>query len=215
VRLVLLGPPGAGKGTQAVSLCERLNIPHIATGDLLRAAVRDSTPLGNEAKRFMDAGELVPDGLVLRMLRDRLEEDDAKAGFLLDGFPRNPMQAEALSGILDELGQGLDAVIAIDVDDDEIVERLSTRAMCPACGRIWGSTQPPPGPPGVCEVDGTALVRRDDDTPEVVQHRLNVYRDQTEPLIAYYEGRGLLRKVNGVGDRDAITARIEEALADR
>jgi len=212
VRFVLIGPPGAGKGTQSVLLSEYLGIPHIPTGDLLRAAVKDGTPLGVEANKYMEAGELVPDDLVLKIIRSRLEAGDTGNGFLLDGFPRNPSQAEALETILDEIRQSLDAVIAIEVPDQEIIDRLSSRASCPTCGRVYGIRKMPPTGDGLCDFDDTPLERREDDAPEVVQNRLNVYREQTEPLIAYYEGRGLLRRIDGVGGTDQVTKRIVGVL---
>jgi adenylate kinase len=208
----LLGPPGAGKGTQAKLLCERYAIPHIATGDLLRGAVNEETPLGIEAKRYMDDGELVPDGIVLELLRARLKEDDARDGFLMDGFPRNPSQADELAATLEPLGQQLTAVVAIVVPDEEIVERLTARAHCPTCGRIYGPAQMPPRGTGHCPNDETPLVRRTDDRPEVVKNRLAVYWRQTEPLIAYYEDRGLLLRVDGIGATDEVTKRILEAI---
>ena len=211
MRIILLGPPGAGKGTQAASLAERFGIPHVATGDLLRAAVASETELGNKAKTYMDAGELVPDSLVIQMLRERLEEPDAKVGFLLDGFPRNLAQAEALDAMLEEIGRSLDAVVALDVPDQTIVQRISTRRQCPVCGRIYG-----PAAPSivdrVCDEDGSDLVLRDDDKEEVVTNRLRVFHDQTKPVIDYYAGRRKLRRVYGVGPMADVAMRLAAAL---
>ncbi|HVL32148.1 MAG TPA: adenylate kinase [Actinomycetota bacterium] len=209
MRIILLGPPGVGKGTQGVRLCERLGIPHIATGDLLRFAVKWQTEIGNRAKRYMDAGELVPDEIVLELLRTRLSQPDALDGFVLDGFPRNPAQADALGEILDELGHKLNGVVSLEVPDDEIVERLSARASCPTCGRTFTIKG---GEPEVCDVDGERLFQRDDDRPEVIRKRLQVFHQQTSPLVEYYEKQGLLVRVNGVGDVDEIQARMLEAV---
>ena len=208
---MLIGPPGAGKGTQASLLSGRCGVAHIATGDLLRAATASGTDIGKAAKGYMDRGDLVPDDLVLQIIRQRLEEPDAKAGFLMDGFPRNPSQAESLEEILDELGHSLDAVVSLEVPDAEIVKRLSSRASCPTCGRVY-SNRPDVNGPGECGFDGTTLVRREDDRAEVVQKRLDVFREQTEPLIAYYEGRGLLRHVSGLGTTDQVLDRLAGVL---
>lgn len=212
MRLILLGPPGAGKGTQASRIARRYGIPHVSTGDLLRAAVVQNTPLGREAKGYMDRGDLVPNDLVLGMLRERLARPDAADGFLLDGFPRNPAQAEALDGILTEIDRPLDAVIALDIPDEEIVARMAGRRSCPTCGRIYHQQTGPPQRSGVCDDDGTPLIRRQDDDPRVVRHRLEVYHDQTAPLVAFYETRGSLRRVEGVGSVEEVEARIAKAL---
>lgn len=213
MRVVVLGPPGAGKGTQAVRLAERLGVPHAATGDLLRAAVAARTPLGLRAKPFMDAGGFVPDALVLEILRDRLAQPDAVRGWVLDGFPRNRAQAEVLDAILAEAGGSLESVVALEVPDAEIVRRLSGRRWCPACGRTYQLDSTPPRTEGVCDADATDLVQRDDDKAEVIAKRLAVYREQTEPLIAYYEERRLLAHIDGVGGLPEVEARIDRALS--
>lgn len=211
MRVILLGPPGAGKGTQAVRIAHRASVPHVGTGDLLRAAVAHGTDLGLRARAYMERGELVPDDLVLEMLRRRLEEPDARAGFVLDGFPRNPAQAEALDAILEETGLRVDHVVALEVPDDEIVARLSSRASCPGCGRTFALPGPILGS-ATCDYDGTPLVQRDDDLPEVVRRRLEVFRHQTEPVIAHYQRHGLLTRVPGVGEVPDVSDRIAKEL---
>jgi adenylate kinase len=212
MRLIMLGPPGAGKGTQAVRLADRFNVPHVATGDLLRFAVAWQTEIGLRAKEYMDNGELVPGEIVLELLRRRLSQEDAASGFMLDGFPRTPWQADALDAILLEIDQPLDAAISFEVPDSVIVERLSSRASCPTCGRTFNR---PPGEMGTCNIDGMTLFQRDDDRPEVIRKRLEVFRAQTEPLIDYYAKRGLLVRVNGIGEVAEVELRIAEALKDR
>ncbi|MGZ4103879.1 MAG: adenylate kinase [Actinomycetota bacterium] len=209
MRVILLGPPGAGKGTQAVRIAERFGIPHVATGDLLRFAVDWETEIGLRAKEFMYAGELVPDEIVLELLRTRLSRPDAAEGFVLDGFPRNTAQADALDGILDEIGRSLDAVISLEVADEVIVERLSSRWSCPTCGRAFNR---PADAGGTCTVDGMRLFQRRDDKPEVVRKRLEIFHAQTKPLIDYYEKRGLLVHVDGVGELDEVSERIAKAM---
>jgi adenylate kinase len=195
VRVVLLGPPGAGKGTQAQIIADRLGVPAISTGDIFRANVSGQTALGQKAKTYMDAGDLVPDEITVAMVKDRLAQPDAKVGFLLDGFPRTIPQAEQLRASLVDLGHGLDRVLELVVDEDELVRRLSGRRML---------------------VDGE-MVQRDDDRPETVRHRLHVYREQTEPLSGFYESEGLLSRVDAIGEIDEITGRAMQALgvADR
>ena len=207
MRLILLGPPGAGKGTQAFRLAARVDAPHVATGELLRSARALGTETGMRAAQFMDDGELVPDEVVLGVLQERLAQPDARSGFVLDGFPRNAAQAKALDEILEEIGHKLDAVIALEVPDSVIVDRLSNRWTCVKCGRVY-SPSTPPKELGKCNADGTELIRRRDDEPEVIQHRLRVYRKETEPLIAYYEDRGLLTRVNGVGGLEEVLDRM-------
>ena len=209
MRFILLGPPGAGKGTQAVRLAERFNVPHVATGDLLRFAVEWKTDIGKLAKSYMDEGELVPDEIVLELLRTRLSRADSADGFVLDGFPRNPAQADALEANLKEIGQKLDAVVSLEVPDDLIVQRLSSRWSCATCGRTFNR---PPDAGGTCPYDGMTLFQRSDDRPEVIRKRLNVFHAQTAPLIAYYEKRGLLVHVDGVGTLDEVEERIAKAL---
>ncbi len=212
MRIVLLGPPGAGKGTQAAALSQKLGIPHVSTGDLLRAAVAGQTELGRAAKENMGAGDLVPDDLVLAMLRERLERPDAAIGFMLDGYPRNPAQAESLDGLLGGIGQRLDAVVAIDCPDELIVERLSQRWSCPTCGHIYNRVTSLPKMEGFCNLEGTPLVQREDDRPEVIANRLVVYRAQTAPLVQHYDAAGLLLRIDGVGAATDVTARVLEAL---
>lgn len=212
MRLILLGPPGAGKGTQAVGLAARYGVPHIATGDLLRSAVKNRTEIGLRAKSYMDAGELVPDEVVLDLLRARLSEADAVTGFLLDGFPRTVGQADALDAILREIGAPLDAVVDLEVPDAEIVERLSARWSCPTCSRIYNTKSSPPRAAGVCDDDGSSLTRRSDDNPAVIENRLEVFHRQTAPLKASYEAWGLLRRVDGTGDTTEVQERIAKEL---
>lgn len=212
MRFVLLGPPGAGKGTQAELLSERFEVPHVATGELLRFAVAWRADIGMQAKPYMDAGELVPDEVVLELLRRRLSQDDAQAGFVLDGFPRNEVQAKALDEILMEIGRALDAVVQIEVPDELIVLRLSARASCSTCGRTYNLLASPPRAEGRCDIDGTALYQRDDDGPEVILNRLGVFHRETAPVVAYYELRGLLRKVDGAGDVEEVSDRIAAAV---
>jgi len=209
MRFILLGPPGAGKGTQAVRLAERFNVPHVATGDLLRFVVEWETDIGQRAKSYMDDGELVPDEIVLELLRTRLSRGDANEGFVLDGFPRNVAQADALEENLQEIGHKLDAVVSLEVPDDLIVQRLSSRWSCPTCGRTFNR---PPDAGGNCPVDGMKLFQRSDDRPEVIRKRLNVFHAQTAPLIAYYEQRGMLVHVDGVGTLDEVEERIAKAM---
>lgn len=187
MNLIFLGAPGAGKGTQGALLAEKHGLRRVSTGDLLRDAVRKGTPLGQRAKAYMDAGELVPDDVILGLVREVLAAEADSPGLLFDGFPRTIPQAEALDRLLREAGQRLDAVVVIDVPDDELVKRLSGRRSCPNCGAVYNIYFDPPGKPGVCDACGGALVERADDAAETVRRRLEVYREQTEPLIAYYE----------------------------
>lgn len=198
MRIILLGPPGSGKGTQASALEARESIPHIASGDLLRANVRDHTELGRRAKPYMDRGELVPDDLILDMMAERLSEPDARQGYVLDGFPRTVAQAEALAERLEQLGAQLDAVVYLNVPEAEILRRLSGRRTCPSCNAIYHVDTMPPRRAGVCDKCGTALIQRDDERPEVVRNRLEVYAEQTQPLLDYYRQRGLLREIDGM-----------------
>jgi adenylate kinase len=208
VRIVLLGPPGAGKGTQAVRLAQHYGVPHVSTGDILRFVVAWQTEIGMKAKEYMEAGELVPDEMVLELLKIRLEADDAQNGFVMDGFPRTLHQAEDLDKLLAEIGQRIDVVVNFDVPDELIVLRLSARASCPTCGRTYNMLASPPREDMTCDRDGQALFQRDDDRPEVIQNRLAVFRRQTFPLIKYYEERGLLRRVMGAGAEDEVTEKI-------
>ncbi|MGH2849348.1 MAG: adenylate kinase [Solirubrobacteraceae bacterium] len=205
--LILLGPPGAGKGTQAALLSEAEGIPHIATGDMLRAAREQETELGRLAKRYMDAGDLVPDEVIIAMILARLAEDDARDGFLLDGFPRTIDQADALAGELEAHGRRLTAVLLVDVPDDVVVKRISGRRLDPATGRIYHVEFDPPN-----GVDEATLVQRDDDREETVRRRLEVYHGQTEPLVAYYEELGLLQRLDGTLSPAAVQEHIRAML---
>ena len=211
---ILLGPPGAGKGTQAKLMTDKWNTPQVSTGDILRAAVREGTELGVEAKGFMDRGELVPDRVVIGIIAERLREDDAAAGFILDGFPRTIPQAEALQKILDELGRNIDHVISIEVDDEELVTRLTGRRMCKGCGESFHVVFNPSAKEGICDRCGGELYQRDDDTEETIRQRLAVYSEQTQPLIAYYEKQGKLRRIEGTGSIEEIFSRVLDAAGN-
>jgi len=214
LNLILLGPPGAGKGTQAERLREDFGLPHISTGDMLRAQVADGTELGAEAKRYMDAGELVPDAVIVGMIERRVTDLDARDGFLLDGFPRNVPQADALAQALARLERRLSAVLAIEVSDEEVVRRLSGRRVCtknPA--HIYHVDFDPPKHEGVCDQDGARLIQRDDDQEDTIRKRLEVYHAQTSPLIHYYDEAGLLRRFDGSLHADDVHHRIRATLA--
>ena len=211
MRVVLVGPPGAGKGTQAQFIASNLSIPKISTGDIFRANVSGGTELGKLAKEYMDRGDLVPDEVTIAMVRDRLSEDDAQEGFLLDGFPRNVPQADVLRKMLAEWGTELDVVLELVVDDDEVVRRLAGRRTCSQCGRIWhveldGKSD------DVCDVCGGRLFQRDDDKEETIRHRLEVYQEQTAPLIAFYAEEGILVGVDAMGPVEEVTRRAMDAL---
>lgn len=206
-RIVFLGPPGVGKGTQASRLAQELKVSHLSTGDMLRAAVAARTPLGQEADGHMRAGRLVPDDLVLRILKDRLVQPDAASGFILDGFPRNLSQAEALDRITP-----IDVVISFELPSEVLVRRLSARWICPKCQSVYNLESRPPRTPGRCDLDGSELVQRPDDRPEAVTTRLAVYAEMTAPLLEFYRRRGLLRPVDASGSPDDVAGRIRVAL---
>ncbi len=212
MRLVLVGAPGAGKGTQAKFVAKHFSVPAISTGDIFRANIAAKTELGREAKRYMDAGDLVPDEVTIGIVRDRLSQDDTSSGFLLDGFPRTLAQAEALRDMLDDLGTPLDVVLELQIDDDEVVRRLSGRRTCRQCGHVWHLEFDPPEKEGICDIDGGELFQRDDDQPETIRRRLEVYTEQTEPLVGFYENAGLLRSITAQGAVDEITERAIAAL---
>jgi adenylate kinase len=214
LNLILLGPPGAGKGTQAERLREDFALPHISTGDILRAEVTAGSDLGNEAKRYMDAGDLVPDEVIVGMITARVGETDARDGFLLDGFPRNAKQADALAGALGQLNRKLTAALLIDVPDEELVRRLAGRRVCVKNpSHIYHVEFDPPKHEGVCDQDGSRLIQRDDDKEETIRHRLQVYHSQTEPLIAHYDEAGMLRRFDGTRDPDEVHARVRATIA--
>jgi len=213
LNLILLGPPGAGKGTQAERLREDFDLPYYATGDILRGAVAEQTELGQQAKDYMDRGDLVPDEVMVGVIAQRIDSDEARDGFLLDGFPRTLRQAEALDEALSALGRRLTAVLAIEAPDQEVIRRLSGRRVNPKTGRIYHVELDPPKNPGFCDVDGTKLVQREDDRPETVEHRLEVFHEQTSPLIEYYESRGLLRRFDGTRAPDEVHGHIRATLA--
>ncbi|MFF4549098.1 adenylate kinase [Streptomyces sp. NPDC001435] len=213
MRIVLVGPPGAGKGTQAVRLAEKLHIPHISTGDLFRANISQQTELGKLAKSFMDAGNLVPDEVTIAMAKDRMEQPDAENGFLLDGFPRNVSQAEALDELLKTEGIRLDAVLDLEVPEEEVVKRIAGRRICRKdSSHVFHVTYSQPKKEGVCDVCGGELYQRDDDSEDTVRKRLEVYHTQTEPIIDYYKAQGLVVTISSLGPVDEITQRALEAL---
>jgi adenylate kinase len=212
MRLVLVGPPGAGKGTQAQFIAAHLAVPKISTGDIFRANVSQGTPLGKQAKEYMDAGDLVPDEITIGMVRERLAEPDAARGFLLDGFPRTVPQAGQLDDILAEMDTKLDVVLELVVDADEVVRRLSGRRTCRNCGHIWHVDFDPPAKEGICDICGGELFQRDDDQADTIRHRLDVYEEQTAPLIGYYANRGILVGIDATGPVDDVTERASAAL---
>ena len=213
LNLIMLGPPGAGKGTQAERLVEDFELPYYATGDILRAAVRDGSELGREAKEHMDRGDLVPDELITKVIVERLDTPEAADGFVLDGFPRTRGQAQSLDEQIDRLGRRLTAALLIEVDDDEVVRRLSGRRVCAANGHLYHVDHDPPKSEGVCDEDGSALEQREDDRPETVKHRLEVYHEQTQPLVEFYDERGMLRRFNGSRKPGEVHDHIKATLA--
>jgi adenylate kinase len=213
LNLILFGPPGAGKGTQAERLRNDFQLAFISTGDMLRANVKDGTELGKEAQSYMDAGELVPDDLIVRMAADRLQHDDALDGFILDGFPRTLEQANALDKMLGDLGRRITAALLIDVPDEEVERRLSGRRVCVKAGHNYHVEFDPPKHDDVCDQDGSRLIQRDDDKPEVIRKRLDVYHKQTEPLVEYYDEKGLMRRIDGTRDAAEVHDHIRAVIA--
>lgn len=211
--VIFLGPPGAGKGTQARLLSQRLGIPHISTGDILRAAAARGSPLGVEAARYVAAGELVPDAVMIGLVAERLQQPDAAAGFILDGFPRTIAQAEALDAVLAGMGRRVDRVILFKIGEASLIRRLANRRVCQAAGHIYNLVGSPPAQPGICDVDGSPLEFRDDDRPETVQRRLQVYRDLTEPVLAFFQARGLVEAVDAEGGVEATFGRLLAMIA--
>lgn len=212
MKIIMLGAPGAGKGTQAKMIAEKYGLPHISTGDIFRANIKNGTELGKEAKEYMDKGLLVPDELTVRLLLDRVAQDDCKNGYVLDGFPRTIPQAEVLDEKLSELGEKVDYAINVDVPDENIVNRMSGRRACLSCGATYHIVSIPPKKEGFCDVCGSELVLRDDDKPETVQNRLKVYHDQTQPLINFYEKKGVLRSVDGTLPMEEVFTAITKIL---
>ena len=212
LNLILLGPPGSGKGTQGERLQEDLELPYYATGDILRAAVRDGTEIGREAKEYMDRGDLVPDDVIVGVIAARIDQHEAEDGFILDGFPRTEPQAEALDAKLSELGRGVSVVILIEVGEEEVVRRLGGRRQCPN-GHIFHVDFDAPEKEGVCDVCGEPLLIRDDDKPEVIRNRLDQYHSKTKPLVAYYEDQGLLKRVDGDQEPEQVSDQIRKLLA--
>ena len=212
MKLIMLGAPGAGKGTQAKKIAEKYSIPHISTGDIFRANIKNGTELGKKAKTFMDQGLLVPDELTVKILLDRVAKDDCKNGYVLDGFPRTIPQAEVLDKALNELGDKIDYAIDVDVPDENIVKRMGGRRACLTCGATYHIEHVPPKKEGICDKCGSELVLRDDDKPETVKNRLSVYHEQTQPLIDFYTEKGVLRTVDGTQDMKDVFAAIVKIL---
>jgi adenylate kinase len=213
MHIILMGPPGAGKGTQAALLAEQEQIPHISTGDIFRANMGQGTPLGKLAKQYVDAGKFVPDDVTNAMVKDRLAQDDCKKGFILDGYPRTADQAQALAGMLADLSLSLDAVVKIDVPDPLLVERAEGRRVCRNCGATYHVKFNPPAVPGVCDKCGGELYQRSDDTAEKLQVRLTEYHQQTAPVLEYYQSKGLVKTVNGDQPMESVTVAIKKAVA--
>lgn len=213
LNIVLLGPPGAGKGTQAARLAEDFGLRYVATGNMLRDAVREGTELGTKAEEYMDRGDLVPDDLMIAMIKESLEQGDQANGFILDGFPRTERQAQALDEELQQLGRTLNAALLIEVDEQAVVERLSQRRVCVKGQHNFHMAFDPPKHPDRCDVDGSRLVQRDDDKPEVIQHRLEQYREKTAPVKSYYDHQGILRRVDGSRSQDEVSDQIRATLA--
>ena len=212
MKIIMLGAPGAGKGTQAKKIAAKYGIPHISTGDIFRANIKNGTELGKKAKTYMDQGLLVPDELVVDLVVDRVNQDDCTNGYVLDGFPRTIPQAEALTEALEKMGQKVDFAIDVNVPDENIVKRMGSRRACVTCGATYHMVYAPTKKEGICDTCGGELILRDDDKPETVQKRLNVYHDQTQPLIDYYTSQGILRTVDGTVDIDDVFRAITEFL---
>ena len=212
MKIIMLGAPGAGKGTQAKMIAEKYGVPHISTGDIFRANIKNGTQLGMEAKQYMDQGLLVPDELTVKILLDRVAQDDCKSGYVLDGFPRTIPQAQVLDKALTELGDHIDYAIDVEVPDENIVRRMGGRRACLSCGATYHIEHVPPKAEGICDTCGQELVLRDDDKPETVQNRLNVYHEQTQPLIDFYKEKGVLRTVDGTVDMKDVFAAIVAIL---
>ena len=212
MNIILMGLPGAGKGTQASEIVKKFPIPHISTGDMFRKAIKDETDLGKEAKSYMDRGELVPDEVTVGIVKERISEDDAKKGFLLDGFPRTIDQAEALNDIMSELGRNIDAVINIEVPEEELMNRLTGRRICEKCGTTYHLVFNPPKVDGICDIDGGKLYQRKDDNPETVSNRLSVNVKQSKPILEYYDEKGVLKNIDGAKDIDEVTNDVIDIL---
>ena len=213
LNLVLLGPPGSGKGTQGERLNEDLRLPYYATGDILRAAVREGTELGRTAQGYMDRGDLVPDEVIVGVIAERIDSSEARDGFILDGFPRTTPQAEALDAKLSDLGRAVTGVLLIAVADDEVVRRLGGRRTCEANGHVFHVEFEPPEQEGVCDIDGSPLIVREDDKPEVIRRRLATYHEKTEPLVSYYDSRSVLRRIEGEAAPDEVAEQVRRTLA--
>ncbi|MCG1417794.1 adenylate kinase [Staphylococcus epidermidis] len=212
MNIILMGLPGAGKGTQASEIVKKFPIPHISTGDMFRKAIKDETDLGKEAKSYMDRGELVPDEVTVGIVKERISEDDAKKGFLLDGFPRTLDQAESLSQIMSELDREIDAVINIEVPEEELMNRLTGRRICEKCGTTYHLVFNPPKVDGICDIDGGKLYQREDDNPETVSNRLSVNVKQSKPILEYYNNKGVLKNIDGSKDIDEVTKDVIDIL---
>lgn len=212
MNIILMGLPGAGKGTQASEIVKKFPIPHISTGDMFRKAIKDETDLGKEAKSYMDRGELVPDEVTVGIVKDRISEDDAKKGFLLDGFPRTIEQAEVLSNIMQELDRKIDAVINIEVPEEELMNRLTGRRICEKCGTTYHLVFNPPKVDGICDLDGGKLYQREDDNPETVANRLNVNVKQSKPILEFYDNKNVLKNIDGSRDINVVTKDVIDIL---
>lgn len=212
MNIILMGLPGAGKGTQASEIVKKFPIPHISTGDMFRKAIKDETDLGKEAKSYMNRGELVPDEVTVGIVKERISEDDAKKGFLLDGFPRTIDQAESLSQIMSELDREIDAVINIEVPEEELMNRLTGRRICEKCGTTYHLVFNPPKVDGICDIDGGKLYQREDDNPETVSNRLSVNVKQSKPILEYYNNKGVLKNIDGSKDIDEVTNDVIDIL---